>query len=138
MSDESKITATQIAKSWMDNIVKTAAKRQYQQHMELISKKVNITGIPDFENIGYDDWAKQCKHEFDNNIIKSISYQGFKLQAHTDSRIMFKTYEAVEATDGSISAQGIEVLLENEQNIWRVVQERILPPDEVKHDKLLD
>jgi nicotinamide mononucleotide adenylyltransferase len=130
--------AITIAKNWMNKIAETAANHQYDEHMDLISKKVNITGIPDFENIGYDDWAKQCKHEFENNIIKSINYQGFKLQAHTDSRIMFKTYEAVEATDGTITAQGIEVLLENEQGIWRVVQERILSPDEVKHDKLLD
>jgi len=130
--------AIQIAKEWMSKIADTAENHQFAAHMDLISKKVNITGIPDFENIGYDDWATQCKHEFENNIIKSISYQGLKLQAHTESRIMFKTYEAVEATDGTINAQGIEVLLENEQGSWRVVQERILPMDEVKHDKLLD
>ncbi len=130
--------AITIAKDWMSKIIETAANHQLDQHMNLISKKVNITGIPDFDNIGYDDWANQCKHEFENNIIKSIRYQGLKLQAHTDSRIMFKTYEAVEATDGTITAQGIEVLLENEQGTWRVVQERILPADEVKHDKLLD
>ncbi|MFV2061682.1 MAG: hypothetical protein ACC653_13430 [Gammaproteobacteria bacterium] len=130
--------AISIAKDWMAKIIDTAINNQYDAHMDLISKKVNITGIPGFENIGYDDWATQCKHEFDNNIIKNISYQGLKLQAHTDTRIMFKTYEAVEANDGAINAQGIEVLLENEQGNWRVVQERILPADEVKHDKLLD
>ncbi|MFV1984035.1 MAG: nuclear transport factor 2 family protein [Thiohalomonadales bacterium] len=130
--------ANQVAKNWMNKIVETAANRQFDEHMDLISKKVNITGIPDFENIGYEDWAKQCKHEFENNIIKSISYQGLKLQAHTESRVMFKTYEAVEANDGTVNAQGIEVLLEKEQDTWRVVQERILPIDEVKHDRLLD
>ena len=135
--DANKEDAIQVAKNWMSKIVNTATNRQYDEHMDLISKKVNITGIPDFENIGYEDWANQCKHEFENNIIKSITYQGLKLQAHTDSRIMFKTYESVEATDGSINAQGIEVLLENEEGTWRVTQERILPPDEVKHDKLL-
>lgn len=51
---------------------------------------------------------------------------------------MFKTYETVEATDGTLSAHGIEVLLEQEEDgKWRVVQERILPPDEVAHDRLL-
>jgi len=130
--------AIKIAKDWMSKIVATAASRQFEQHMDLISKNVNITGIPDFENIGYNDWAKQCKHEFENNIIKSIRYQGLKLQAQTETRIMFKTYESVEATDGTINSQGIEVLLEKEQSVWRVIQERILPPDEVKHAQLLD
>lgn len=139
MSEETnREESIQVAKNWMSKIAETAANRQFDEHMDLISKKVNITGIPDFENIGYSDWAKQCKHEFENNIIKNISYQGLKLQAFTESRIMFKTYEAVEANDGTISAQGIEVLLENEQDTWRVVQERILPADELKHDQLLD
>jgi ketosteroid isomerase-like protein len=51
---------------------------------------------------------------------------------------MFKTFETVEATDGTINAQGIEILLEKEDDgQWRLVQERILPADEAKHDGLV-
>ena len=49
--------------------------------------------------------------------------------------IMFKTNETVEASDNSIKAQGIEVIIEkDDDNQWRVVQERIIPDDELKHD----
>lgn len=127
-----------IAKKWMQDVINTVKAHDYIAHMQLISKSVNVTGVPGFENINYDDWAKQCKHEFDNLIIKSIHYQGYKNVAETATRIMFKTYETVEATDGAINSQGIEVLLENEEGQWRVTQQRILPEDEVKHDKLLE
>ncbi len=51
---------------------------------------------------------------------------------------MFKTYETITGTDCTVNAQGIEVLLELEDDgKWRATQERILPPDEVEHDGLL-
>lgn len=128
----------EVAKSWMKKVVETAANRDYVAHMNLISKKVNITGIPGFDSVGYEDWAKQCQHEFEDKIIKSVNYQGLKMCAATDTQVMFNTYEVVEATDGKVNAQGIEVLLENEEGTWRVVQERILSAAEVEHYKLLD
>lgn len=127
-----------IAKKWLADAATTANSKNYEAHMDLISRNVSLQGVPGFENIGYDDWAAQCKHEFDNNILKRVSYNGFKLLADTGSRIMFKTFESVEATDGTINALGIEVLLEKEADgIWRLVQERVLPDDETAHDNLI-
>lgn len=120
-------------------LIELSLNKDLDAHLNLISKKVNLTGVPGFENIGYDDWANQCKHEFDNNLIKQISYAGFKLRVNTDTSIMFKTHETVEASDNSINAQGIEVIIEKEDdNQWRVVQERILPEEKLKHDQLLN
>lgn len=126
-----------IAEQWLLEAVRTANSKDYEGHMDLISRRVSLHGVPGFETIGYDDWASQCHHEFQNNLLKSVRYDGFKLVADTPARIMFKTFETVEATDGTINAQGVEMLLEKEEDgKWRLVQERILPPDEVAHDKL--
>ncbi|MCW9025361.1 MAG: hypothetical protein OQK73_11880 [Gammaproteobacteria bacterium] len=128
----------EIAKQWLTNAVTTANNKNYSAHMDLISKRVSLTGVPGFESIGYDDWAAQCQHEFENNVLKSVRYDGLKLAASTDSRVMFKTFETVEATDGTINAQGIEVLLEKEDDgQWRLVQERVLADDETAFNKLL-
>ncbi len=136
---QDKIEAQKIAQYWLDSICKTVESKDLNGHLNLISKKVNLTGVPDFESIGYDDWANQCKHEFENNLIKQINYTGFKLRVNTDTSIMFKTYESVEASDNSINAQGIEVIIEKEPDgQWRVVQERIMPEDETRHAQLLD
>lgn len=126
-----------IAQQWLQNATDTAADKNHTAHMNLISKKVSLQGIPGYENIGYADWAAQTKHEFENNILKSVSYAGLKLLKATNTHIMFKTFETVQANDGTSNAQGIEILLEKEDDgQWRLVQERILPTDESMHDGL--
>jgi hypothetical protein len=127
-----------IAKQWLEDARTTAANNDHAAHMALISRKVSLQGVPGYENIGYEDWAAQTQHEFENNVLKSVSYSGFKPISSTGSHIMFKTFEIVEANDGTVNAQGIEVLLEKEEDgRWRLVQERILPTDEAKHDGLI-
>jgi len=127
-----------IAKNWLENASITASNKDHVAHMNLISKKVSLQGVPGYENIGYEDWAAQTKHEFENDVLKSVSYKGFKPLTSTLTHIMFKTFETVEANDGTINAQGVEMLLEKEEDgQWRLVQERILPVDEARHDGLL-
>jgi len=127
-----------IAQQWLQNATSTAADKNHIAHMNLISKKVSLQGVPGYENIGYEDWAAQTRHEFENNILKSVSYRGFKLLKATNTHIMFKTFETVQANDGTSNAQGIEILLEKEDDgQWRLVQERILPADEAMHDGLV-
>jgi len=51
---------------------------------------------------------------------------------------MFKTHETVKASDDSVSVLGIKVIIEKKDDgQWRVIQQRILPEDELKHDQLL-
>ena len=101
-----------IAQQWLQAAASTANNKDHTAHMALISKKVRLQGIPGYENIGYEDWAAQTKHEFEQNILKAVHYTGFKLVTATDSHILFKTFETVEANDGFIKAQGVERLLE--------------------------
>jgi hypothetical protein len=126
-----------IAKKWLEQASNTAADKDHAAHMNLISRKVSLQGVPGYENIGYEDWAAQTQHEFENNVLKSVSYKGYKTLTSTLTHIMFKTFETVEANDGTINAQGVEMLLEKEEDgQWRLVQERILPADEAAHDGL--
>jgi len=77
--------------------------------------------------------------QFENNIIKRVSYGDIKMISSTAAHVMFKTFETVESVDGSVNSQGIEVLLEKEgDGQWRLIQERILPIAETKHDGLLN
>lgn len=128
----------EIAKLWLKNTERSVEKKDHTAHMALISKKVSLQGVPGYENIGYDDWAAQTKHELDNNILKSVHYDGCKMISTTSTHIMFKTFETVKANDGTVNAQGIELLLEKESDgHWRLIQERILPADEAAHDGLV-
>lgn len=128
----------EIARQWLNDSAKTASEHDLNNHMNLISKQVSLTGVPGFDTIGYHDWYAQCEHEFSNKLLKSVDYRGLKMLVDTDSRIMFKTYETVVGSDDEVNAQGIEVLIEKEPDgTWRLTQERVLSAEEAAHDKLI-
>ncbi len=120
-----------IVKSWLADISRTAGEADHKSHMDLISKKINLIGVPGFENIGYEDWFNQCQHDFDDKLIAEIQYQGLKMRAETSERIMFITHETILSSDGTKNQQGIECLLEKEDDgQWRLTQQRVLGEDE--------
>ena len=106
----------QIAQQWLDEVAKTANKKDLSAHMGLISKKIRLYGVPGYETIGYDDWHRQCKHEFENNILKSVQYEGLQMLKEAGTSMIFRTFETVEGTDGMANAHGVEILLEQEED----------------------
>jgi len=122
-----------VIQHWLNEISRTVAAHDHAAHMALISRDVSLLGVPGFDNIGFDDWSKQCQYEFANRLIKRVDYGKIRIRVVTDKRLMFMTYETVTANDGSTNAQGVECLLEKEDDgQWRLVQERILPPEETR------
>jgi len=127
-----------IAQQWLSESADTANNKQFTAHMDLISKRVSLTGLEGFENIDYDAWARVCEKEFATGVLQSVRYDGLKMLSSTETQIRFRTYEVVEASDATINANGIEVLLELEQDgKWRLLQERIMSSDEAREDGLI-
>ncbi|MEH6457360.1 MAG: hypothetical protein V7749_13605 [Cocleimonas sp.] len=138
MSEEKKAVAEVIVRKWLDASALTATNRDFDGHFALISKKVRVTGMPGFESISYDDWARASKKDFEDKVLDSVSYEGLKMSAHNDSQIMFKTLESVYVNDGTKKTHGVEILLQREEDdIWRVIQERIMTGDEIRHVGLM-
>lgn len=128
-------TDEDIARQWMADSASTATAGDFRAHMNLISKEVTVHGVPKQDTVRYDDWYKQCEQEFADGTLESVSYQGFKIVTSNDNRIMFKTVELLKPRDGKIMEQGIEVIIQREEDgIWRVRQERLLTPEEIAHD----
>jgi hypothetical protein len=100
------------ATDMLEALALTANAGAFTSHMNLISKEVSVYGVPGFEVIGYDDWARQCQYEFDEGILKRVSYEGMQLVNVTQENILFKTIEIVEATDGTINRHGVEILID--------------------------
>jgi hypothetical protein len=124
-----------IAKRFLTERARTANDKAYEAHMALVSRRVQVLGVPGFEVLGYDDWARQCAHEFREGILEGVSYRGLKVLVDRPTRVMFKTLETVEASDGTADTRGIEVVIEREEDgAWRVIQERVLPDEETVHD----
>ena len=123
------------AKDMLEALARTANGHDFAAHMDLISPTVNVYGVPGFEVIGYDDWARQCRHEFEQGLLKQVSYEGLRVVSMTPGNVLFKTIETVEGADGTINRHGVEILIRKESDgCWRVTQERILPPEEMEFD----
>jgi ketosteroid isomerase-like protein len=126
---------TKHAKDMLEALALTANAGAFISHMELISREVSVYGVPGFDVIGYEDWARQCQHEFDEGLLKRVSYEGLRMVTATPGNVLFKTTETVEGTDGTVNRQGLEVLIRKEADgKWRVLQERILAEDEMDFD----
>ncbi|MHB1566848.1 MAG: nuclear transport factor 2 family protein [Acidiferrobacter sp.] len=125
-----------VAEDMLAALARTANVRDHSAHMALISPTVNVFGVPNFAVIGYDDWARQCQHEFAQGLLKRVSYEGLHVISMTSTNILFKTIETVEGTDDTKNRYGLEVLIRREDDgVWRVVQERILADDEMEFDR---
>jgi hypothetical protein len=126
---------SKIAQEWLDALARTANAKDYVAHMDLISKDVKVYGVPGFEVIDYNDWAAQSKHEFETGLLHRVSYEGMKVRTMTPANVMFKVKETIEGTDGTVTSQGVEIIIRKEfDGKWRVLQERILSVDEMEHD----
>lgn len=123
------------ARDMLDAMALTANTGAYASHMDLISKEVRVYGVPGFEVINYHDWARQCKHEFEEGLLKRVSYEGLRVVTMGPGNVLFKTTETVEGTDGTINRHDLEILIRKEADgKWRVLQERILAEDEMQLD----
>ena len=119
--------AQQIAEQWLKHAADSAGQRDLPGHMDKISKRISVQGVPGFDNIDYDIWYEQCKHQFENAMIKSISYKGFNLISSAETQIVFSVFEMVVGADGTLNEQIVEMSLEKEDdNNWRLVKERVL------------
>lgn len=119
--------AQQIAEQWLMRSAESAGQKDLATHMGMISKRVSVQGVPGFDNLDYDIWYQQCKHQFENSMIKSVAYKGFNLVSATESQIVFTVFEMVVGADGTVNEQIVEMSLEKEgDDKWRLVRERVL------------
>ena len=125
-----------IAADMLAALTKTANALDYEAHMALISPSVRVFGVPGFAVIDYGDWARQCRHEFAEKLLKGVRYEGLDIVTCTPGHVLFKTREITEGTDGTVNDHGLEILIQQESDgAWRVTQERVLSVDETDFDR---
>jgi ketosteroid isomerase-like protein len=117
---------SRVAKEWMEALARTANEKDVEAHMDLISKEVQVFGMPGIEVIDYNDWKAQCQYEFEQGILKRYSYEGINTLLMTPGRVVFETRETVEGNDGTVNTMDVEIVLAKEHDgKWRVIQEQV-------------
>jgi hypothetical protein len=123
--------------AWLEGFVSTALARDLAGHMAMISPGVLVFGVPGFDTLDYDDWYRQCEHEFPLGLLTGLEYSAVNIRTASEQGILFKALETTETADGRRSRQGVELLLERNGEGWRLKQLRLLPEEEARHDGLI-
>jgi len=105
--------------------------------MAMISPQVTVFGVPGFDTLGYEDWYRQCEHEFPQGLITALEYSRVKVRTAGERDALFKSLETTRTSDGGTLAQAVEMLLQRDGESWKLKQLRMLPEDEARHDGLL-
>jgi len=116
----------EIAQNWLDDMSYTAAVRDYDAHMDLVSRDVQIHGVPNAGVIGYKGWARRRMHEFKNGLLFSLTYKNLELRSADENEITFSVRETMKSTEGHVLVLDKEIMLAREgKETWRVKLERI-------------
>jgi ketosteroid isomerase-like protein len=126
-----------VVQDWLANFRQTALARDLEGHMAMISPQVTVFGVPGFDTLGYENWYKQCAHEFPQGLIVALDYSRIAVRTANQSQILFKALETTATADGGQISQAVEMLLQRDEDSWRLKQLRILPADEARHDGLV-
>jgi len=112
--------------NWLDELSESVKLRDLQRHMALVSKKVQVYGLPNKSTVDYKGWLQRRKSEFNRNILNGIKYDNLTLKAITLRRLRFQITETMHARSGKrvIIQKEITLELESDEK-WRVVEENI-------------
>ncbi len=129
---------THIIYEWQEAMSRTISSRNLSNHMELISKKIEVFGNPSKDHINYTGWYKRRKNEFEKQNVVCVSYANTKIRTITQRRIIFNVNESIVGTDGRIIMLNLDVILEREDDDqWRLVEQNIRSWKHYKMDEVM-
>lgn len=122
--NNTQTTAKKIAQQWLDEMAFTAATWNLDAHMQLVSRQVQVTGIPKVESIDYRGWHIRRKNEFENKLLHSLNYRLQTIHSHNDGQLHFSVEETMRAFNGKALIIDKEITLQREEDgHWRVRRE---------------
>lgn len=112
--------------TWCLDISQSIKQRDLDRHLQLVSKKVKVYGMPSKGVIDYKEWRARRKYEFKNESVMALNYQDIKLIGSTAKRLRFTASETMLGKDGKMVILDKHFILEYEDDsLWRVVEENV-------------
>jgi hypothetical protein len=126
---DTKVPTTQEAEvivlAWLDELSKTVAEHDLPAHMQLVSRHVQVAGIPNAGTIDYDGWKLRRFNEFNGKLLQKLSYQFRAIINTKDEQIIFNVQETMKGNNGNSIVADKDVILRKEKDgRWRVRYER--------------
>ena len=112
---------------WCNRVSRSITRRDLKEHMQHVSEKVMIYGVPGYQQLNFLDWEKRRSHEFRHNLIETLTYKLNSIKSSTPVRILFHAEETMQAASGQVIIIDKEITLElhPQLQLWQVVEENI-------------
>ena len=124
---EPDINPQSIIVDWCNRVSRSITRRDLNEHMQHVSEKVRVYGVPGYKELKFLDWEKRRSHEFRHNLIQTLTYKLNRIKSSTPVRINFHAEETMQGVSGKVIILDKEITLElNPQlQLWQVVEENI-------------
>jgi ketosteroid isomerase-like protein len=120
------VIAEQTIHAWCMDMTASVQQQDLGKHMDLISEKIKLYGLPGNDTIDYAGWRARRKYEFENQELLVLNYRNIRLINSSQLRIRFNVIETMVGKDGKMVTLDKNIVLENESDgQWRVVEENI-------------
>ncbi len=120
------ILAEQTIHAWCIDLSKSIKQQDIEKHMQLVSQRVQVYGMPTKDTINYRQWKSRRKNEFANDTLLAINFREMRLISSTPKRLRFNTQETMLGNNGKMVLLDKNITLEFEDDhSWRVIEEKV-------------
>ena len=120
------LIAEQTIHAWCIDISQSIKLQDIDKHMQLVSQRVQVYGMPTKDTINYRQWKARRKNEFANDSLLAINFKEIRLISSTPKRLRFNTHETMLGKDGKMVLLDKNITLELEDDeVWRVIEEKV-------------
>ncbi len=133
------MNASKIVEAWALACCETLERHDLDGHMNLISRHVQVFGLADHDVVDYNFWLKHLQEQFAGGVVTSLSYYLNSIKADSDSLIKFTAIECLTDNTGEKHENPLLIVLANEEDrVWRAIEEKILDKDEAQAAGLIE
>ncbi|VAW95799.1 hypothetical protein MNBD_GAMMA21-1550 [hydrothermal vent metagenome] len=118
--------AEQTIHAWCIDLSRSIQQQDIDKHMQLVSQRVQVYGMPTKDTINFRQWKSRRKNEFINDTLLAINFKEVRLISSTPKRLRFNTQETMLGKDGKMVLLDKNITLELEEDeTWRVIEEKV-------------
>src|SRR5574339_674678 len=100
MNSLTEMESMNIAQQWLNSFSFSAATWNLHEHMELISRDMQVHGLPSGGVVDYAGFKKRRHNEFEKKLLLSITHKGLELLESQGDSITFAVKETLKSARG--------------------------------------
>jgi len=111
---------------WLDDMKCSVQAQDLERHMALVSKRVQVYGMPRKDIVDYQQWQQRRHNEFQTQRLISLQHGPVRVKTLGLVRIAFNVDQTLITKEGFVYIINKDIMLEKEADgVWRVIEETI-------------